>query len=307
MDADKGNGDQICSYSKCQARNSLVTDYKYGQIACCVCGTVQDDRLIDETQEWRNFGSENTSNGGTDANRCGAPSNHFDTTLSTNIMVKNKNNVLAKYSNKYFGNGNTTFLRGTKKLEEIASTMDLHNNVIEMAKENLKKVEESKKLKGRSLNAVIASILHATCKQCNNPKTIKDFIEVLQLDRKDVMRCYSSIKDILKTDNQLSNTQNVIGLVRIFSNKLNLSPKLTETAKEISEKICKIGMIEGRNPATIAASSILHACLITGYDKITKAKISTASQICENTISNAYTKVMEYRNEVLPDSLKYKK
>jgi transcription initiation factor TFIIIB Brf1 subunit/transcription initiation factor TFIIB len=66
-------------------------------------------------------------------------------------------------------------------------------------------------------------------------------------------------------------------------------------------------MIEGRNPATIAATSILHACLLTGYDKITKANISTASQICENTISNAYSKVMECRKEVEPDSLRYKK
>ena len=64
-----------CVY--CKATNSFTTDYKAGQVACSSCGTVQDERLIDDTQEWRNFGSENTGNSSTDGNRCGAPTSPY--------------------------------------------------------------------------------------------------------------------------------------------------------------------------------------------------------------------------------------
>ncbi len=41
-----------CSY--CKAKNTITCDFKTGQVACTNCGTVQEDRIIDETQDWRN-------------------------------------------------------------------------------------------------------------------------------------------------------------------------------------------------------------------------------------------------------------
>jgi len=296
-----------CHY--CKATNSFTTDFKAGQVACSGCGIVQDGRLIDDTQEWRNFGSENTGNNSTDGNRCGAPTSPYleGATLSTSISVKAKNSTLSKYSNRFFGNGNSTFMRGVKKLEEIASLLDLKTNIIERAKENLKKVEESKKLKGRSLEAVLASILFATLKQSNEPKNIKDIIQLLNLEKKDVMRCYSSIKSVLQVYNQTTVTQNIIGLVRSYCSKLNLPPKISESSKEIAEKICTIGLIDGRNPSTVATASILHAVNLFRYEKTSKGDISNVSKVNTNTITNAYNVIIQSSNELVPSFFDKKK
>ena len=296
-----------CIY--CKATNSFTTDYKAGQVACSSCGTVQDERLIDDTQEWRNFGSENTGNSSTDGNRCGAPTSPYleGATLSTSISVKTKNSTLSKYSNRFFGNGNSTFMRGVKRLEELSSILDLHTNIIDRAKDNLKKIEESKKLKGRSLEAVIASILFATCRQCKAPRNLKDIIQILNLKKNDVMRCYASIKAVLNVDNQTTVTQNTLGLVRQYCNKLGLPPNIAEASREIAEKLCTIGLIEGRNPSTVATASILHATNLYRYEKTNKKEISIVSRISETTITHAYNIIMTNSNELTPSAFNKKK
>ena len=52
--------DDICE--RCNAKNSLVLDVPNGELVCTNCGLVAQDRIIDDTYEKRNFGSENGGN-----------------------------------------------------------------------------------------------------------------------------------------------------------------------------------------------------------------------------------------------------
>ena len=61
--------DDVCP--KCKAINSFVNDVRAGEFVCTSCGLVSNERVIDDTYEKRNFGSENGGKGA--ESRIGGP------------------------------------------------------------------------------------------------------------------------------------------------------------------------------------------------------------------------------------------
>lgn len=61
----------------------------------------------------------------------------------------------------------------------------------------LKKVEDDGRLKGKSMNAKVASIIFITSRQYDQPKTIKQILSVCQVSQKELNTCYKKIKEIL--------------------------------------------------------------------------------------------------------------
>lgn len=64
---------------------SLITNRKSGTIVCESCGLVQSNSLIDESAEWRNFGSDDGDKA--DMNRVGGSINPYLSNggLETNV------------------------------------------------------------------------------------------------------------------------------------------------------------------------------------------------------------------------------
>jgi len=274
-------------------------------VACSNCGYVIDERLIDESTEWRNFGGENAAGGQNDPNRCGGPINPYlnDNDLTISISTNHHSGTLSRYKNRSLGSGNRSLIRGFKKLEELAIKLELHTNIIEKSKDSLKRVEESKKLKGRSIEAVIAAIFFYSCRQCNAPKTIKDIIQTLNLNKKEVSRCYNFIKKVLFSQNDVPIATNTTGLVLNYCNKLEVPQEIKKAAYEIAEEVCKNEIIAGRNPASVATASIYFALRLFNKDKPSKNEISEVSKTTETTILSAYSKLYEYRNNICPKFL----
>ena len=65
-------------------------------------------------------------------------------------------------------------------------------------------------------------------------------------------------------------------------------------------KLIIYGVIEGRNPKTIAACSIYIALKILNKNAITIKEISRVSEIAENTIKNAYRDIQAYLHKIIP-------
>jgi transcription initiation factor TFIIB len=292
-----------CNY--CASEFSILTDFNSGQVACSNCGVVLDDRVIDESSEWRNFQGENIVGGNSDPNRVGGPINPYlnDNDLTTNIATNHHSGTLSRYKNRSLGSGNRSLIRGFRKLEDLAFKLDLHTSIIEKSKDTLKKIEESKKLKGRSIDAVLAAIFFYSCRQCNAPKTIKDIIHTLNLNKKEVSRCYNFIKKSIFSNNDLPISNNTTGLVTNYCNKLEMPNSIKKAALDIAETVCKLEIIAGRNPSSVATSSILFAIKLLDCTKIGKTEIAEVSKTTENTISSAFNKLLEYKQDICPKYL----
>ena len=205
-------------------------------------------------------------------------------------------------------NGNTinVLQKIFKRADELSQKMNLDHLINDKMKELLIKVENEKKLKGRSLDYIIASVIYVACRNGGIPRPLAEIAKSLDLDKKAVSKCFNSIKNIIidNTDNQIS--QNVAGLVGSYCNKMELPVNVKDVAVEISDLICKKEVIAGRNPSTIAAVCILIASKLTKFDK-NKKDIAEKTTTTENTISNAYQELLKYKEHIIPENLKDKK
>ena len=81
--------------------------------------------------------------------------------------------------------------------------------------------------------------------------------------------------------------------------------ELKKLSDEIGKKINENEILTGRNPKTIAATTILTADEILKLG-IGKKIISEIIKTTENTISSAYTELMKYKDYVIPEKYKVK-
>lgn len=86
----------------------------------------------------------------------------------------------------------------------------------------------------------------------------------------------------------------------VFSGKLNLNIQTKNLAIDISDNIQELGIIEGRNPKTIAACAIYIAVKLLNIQNITLKDISRISEIADNTIKNAYRDIYTYFSKIIP-------
>ena len=138
-------------------------------------------------------------------------------------------------------NGNTinVLQKIFKRADELSQKMNLDHLINDKMKELLIKVDNEKKLKGRSLDYIIASVIYVACRNGGIPRPLAEIAKSLDLDKKAVSKCFNSIKNIIidNTDNQIS--QNVAGLVGSYCNKMDLPVNVKDVAVEISDLICK--------------------------------------------------------------------
>ena len=301
-----------CKY--CKAQNSIITDFSAGQVVCSSCGAVLEDRIIDETYEGRNFGSENQGSGGKDQTRVGSPINAYAEEFNAGVSIATKKNgtPLSNIRMRSSGSSNNSLQRIFKKADELAQKLDLKQIIVNKAKDLLALVEKQKKLKGRSLDCIIASVIYVACRLKNVPRPLPEIAKNLGLEKKTVNKCFNSIKHIIIENNDNQIAQNVSGLVNSYCNKLEEKlekqekrKSLKKHAMEISEMICNKEVIAGRNPSTIAAVSILIASRLLELT-LSKKDIADTTTTTENTISNAYQDLLKYREHIIPDRLKDK-
>ena len=304
-----------CKY--CNAQNSIITDFSAGQVVCSSCGAVLEDRIIDETYEGRNFGSENQGSGGKDQTRVGVPINAYTEEFNAGVSIATKKNgtPLSNIRMRSSGSSNNSLQRIFKKADELAQKLDLKLSIVDKAKDLLALVEKQKKLKGRSLDCIIASVIYVACRLWNVPRPLPEIAKNLGLEKKTVNKCFNSIKHIIIENNDNQIAQNVSGLVNSYCNKLQEKLEklekpekrnsLKKDAIEISEMICNKEVIAGRNPSTIAAVSILIASRLLELP-LSKKEIADTTTTTENTISNAYQDLLKYREHIIPDRLKDK-
>lgn len=289
----------------CNSENTIVCDFTYGQIACTNCGVVVDDRIIDETSEWRNFSSENTGNGSTDHNRVGGPLNPYldEVTLSTKIHTKNNKGPLAKFKHRAFESGNRSIQRGLDKIEELAIKLDLLMAIVEKSKDVYKNVIDNKKLKGRSLEGISAAILYHVCRQNNANRSLQDIVSKLKLEKKEFVRCFKSIEPLISSEYDRGNIENTVGLTHVYCNKLDIDIKIRTAAEEITKEVCEKEYLAGRNPSTVAGACIMFTLNLFN-EQYERKDLSKVSQIGESTIQNAYQIIKNNKEDITPQLYK---
>lgn len=284
----------------CRSSEHIVNDYREGIVVCRACGLVQEYRIIDDTYERRNFAKDSSSRGGDDDKRIGGANNHLleGYGLGTVISAGSAKESQLSYFNIRASNTGTdrALSRGYSTIDDLCRTLNLNDAVAEYAKEIFKSIEEQKKLRGRSHDAIISAIVFIACKRKNNPRSIREISSISNARKKEVTKCFSLIKKLMPAP---SATNSAVDYASLFAVKLKFSETLRRASKDVAERAIHMGIVTGKNPMTVASASIYMVGMLTKDYCKTYREVSDVSHMKDVTIRNCYKEMYNYRRDLI--------
>ena len=280
-----------CPY--CNASNCIETDPKEGQITCSACGVILEERIIDETNELRNFGGDGQGSGGKDLNRVGGPTSEYNDSQKTLVI-----NIRGqKWSNRTINTSGSNMSKYYSLVDTLADQLNLKDNIRENTRELISGISSKKKFKGSSLEYTVASVIFAACQINMIPMTLAELASKLELDKKKLIKSVKIVKPSIMEISQYSINlkNNLINLVDKRCASLSLDTVISEKARKIVTIISDKEILSGKQPNTISAASIYLACQITGNGK-SKQEITEENKISESTVNNSLNILKEYKD-----------
>jgi len=282
--------------SECGGINLIMNKDK-GEVICRDCGLVIEEKMIDFSQEWREFDHDE----GDKKRRTGSPMTYtkFDRGLGTDVGQRGDVYQLqSKERNKYFRlrkwqhRISTAIERNLKlalaELKRVASYLKLPGSVEEEAARIYTMAVQRGLVRGRSMESVVAGALYAACRRHEIPRTLDELSEASGIDKKEIGRTYRFITRELGIRILPSNP---IDYIPRFASALKLNADTQTKAVEILEKAQKIELTSGRGPTGIAAASLYVAALINN-EKRTQREVADIAGVTEVTIRNRYKELL---------------
>jgi len=284
----------------CASKNIFKNSEK-GETVCRDCGLVIEDRMIDFSQEWRDFEDD----AGASKRRTGAPSSQtsYDQGLGTEIGTTSDYYKLGgKDKDKFFRlrkwqyRISTAIERNLKvalaELKRVSSFLKLPKQVEEEAARIYRLAVQRGLVRGRSMESVVAGALYAACRRHEVPRTLDEMGEASGIEKKEIGRTYRFITRELEISIKPSNPSDYIPR---FASALKLSPETQSKSVEILDMARDVELTSGRGPTGIAAAALYVASLIHG-EKRTQREVADVAGVTEVTIRNRYKELIKKLN-----------
>jgi len=283
---------------ECGSRH-FYEDEVRGELICAKCGLVVEESMIDTTQDWRAFDSEQLSR----RSRTGAPltSRRHDKGLSTEIGkgVTELFKVPAKERSRFFRlrkwqkrlltskDRNLSFALG--ELERIVSYLGLPKTLHEEAAELYEKALERGLVRGRSIEAIIAAIVYSLAREYKTPRTLSEIAQASGISKRELGRTYRYIARKLNLRILPATPDSYIPR---FASMLGLKDSTQVLAVKILKKAMKKDVISGKGPCGCAAAAIYIASVLNNERK-TQREIADVVGVTEVTIRNRYKEIAQ--------------
>jgi transcription initiation factor TFIIB len=289
--------DMVKKCPECGGIN-LFWNREKGEIICRDCGLVIEDKMIDFTQEWREFDSDESEA----KRRTGAPMTftQYDQGLGTEVGQKSDLFKLDSADrNKFFrlrkwqSRISTAIERNLKlalaELKRVSSFLKLPKSVEEEAARIYTLAVQRGLVRGRSMESVVAGALYAACRRHEVPRTLDELSEASGIEKKEIGRTYRFVTRELGLTILPSNP---VDYIARFASALKLSAETQSKAIEILEKAQKIELTSGRGPTGIASAALYVSALIHG-EKRTQREVADVAGVTEVTIRNRYKELLD--------------
>ena len=150
----------------CGGINSLIKDYNSNLIKCNNCEATIKENDNDEINEFQKYFASNDK------------TIEYMNTLEEDNTIPQK---IHKSKNQNKKDSNPIETKMNNKIEEISKKMDLSESIKEKVKDLTKKVLDSKKIKFKLLESVIASVIFVVCRNGEEPKTMQEISTQLDI------------------------------------------------------------------------------------------------------------------------------
>ncbi|TGZ83262.1 cyclin-like protein [Ascodesmis nigricans] len=301
---------------------NLVEEFSSGDMVCGSCGLVLGDRIVDTRSEWRTFSNDDQNND--DPSRVGDAANPFlnGSQLETSISYTpgGAGRDLHRAQNKSTHNKDTKLLLAAyKEIGAFCDSMHLQKVVTDSAKQLFKRVDDSKKFKGKPQEAIIAGCIFIACRQEHVPRTFREICALTNVPKKEIGRVFKLLEKFFSEQQQKEEEEATAAgkipaagagyksttstkahdLMIRFCNSLGLSQQAIMAAQELADITAQHGTLAGRSPISGAAACIYMISHLMGQPKTPK-EISMVAGVSDGTIRNAYKHLYNDRETLIP-------
>ncbi|NDB88613.1 MAG: transcription initiation factor IIB [Thaumarchaeota archaeon] len=271
----------------------VLTDGSTGERFCQKCGNVIVESIDDSRQERRSFTTDSINN-----SRTGTPNllAIHDRGLATVIggtkdstgkpisstMRQDMRRLKIWDSRSQSDNAGRNMRIAFIELGKLRDKLTLPDTVIEKAAYIYRKAAKKGLIRGRSTPNVLAASAYAACRDTGTPRTLVDFSDALNIQKKAVSASYRMLLKELNMKMPIMDSMNCISQI---ASKLGIDEKVKRYAYDILREANRKEETAGKGPMGLAAASLYMACI--KYDlKISQRQISIASGVTEVTIRN---------------------
>ena len=292
----------ICS--QCGSIQVIIDPYNGEQI-CSKCGLVLMKNGVDRGAEWQHYkyaekirrkrseriGSYALGDMGLSTVLKGSKDirgRKLDKqTLQTFFRLRKRDNI-----SKMDENNNRNLSVAIAQLDRMCYELHLSYKIKENAALHYRKALKMDLIRGRSIDAVVAACIYASCREFNIPRSIKTVSIASKRDYLEVAKTYRIILNLLNLKMPIDKPEKYIpGIV----SSLGVNQVIEKKAQKIVQKADDLNVLVGKNPRSIAAAAVYMACLDEKM-VFNQGRICEASDISEVTLRK---RVKEFRDKLI--------
>lgn len=275
--------------------SSIITDAESGEVICIICGTVISDKAVGP--EWRTF-----TKGEQCSSRVGIPISlaKHDQGLSTIIGRYNRDftgqiiidssirSIIERirtldYRTQTMDSRARSRIGAFHQLDRLKQKLVLPDSVVEKAAYIYRKVQQKKIVRGRTINGAMAACVYIACREFGIPRTFDEVARTTNITRKELSNAYIAI--VLGLDLRIPLIDPIKCLVKL-ANKTHVDEKVTRYAIGYLKQIIDNNISAGKDPMSIAATTLYLACLHYGDESKTQRYFAESAGISDVTIRN---------------------
>jgi transcription initiation factor TFIIB len=317
---DNNNDLPLCSI--CNNDFKTVSDPESGEIICNICGIVLSDEEKKLSlhprvhEEMAAISQTNTTNTNTNLqfNENNSNNNNnnilFNIESSTTIGKSNVDAVGKRISSdmqnkidklrileqrtRYTNSKDRNLKYAFTILNNVKHKLGLSNTIVEKSFYLYRKASSLGLVKGRTTEGILSAAIYLTCKELGTPKTLKEISDITNVKIKSISK-YSRLLIFELDLKPIPVIDPIKGIVKI-ANNLNLEEKTKRKAINIMKEVMKKEIHVGKNPLSIAASTIYAACKTREENDKTQLEIANSSGISAVVVRDRYNDIVDKVN-----------
>lgn len=296
----------------------VIDDPAGGTTVCASCGLVLEDHVVDTRSEWRNFSSDDGKD--VDPSRVGDAANPLLNGDQLATRVAAGGNQISRDLQRAQGrsSGEKTakgLLEAYDKIGSLSEAMHVQKAVVDTAKHIYKVIDDARAFKGKSQDAIVASVIFIACRREGVPRSFREVMDMTRVPKKEIGRTFKAVEKFL-LESQKKNVISTNGLIisnedykttesgkapdmcRRFCSQLKLPQRISFVAEEVSRRMSEQGSLAGRSPLSIAAVCIYMVSAAMD-DARTAKRTGEVCGVSDGTIRTAYKGIYPFREQLI--------
>lgn len=226
------------------------------------------------------------------------PSSAVDSVQITGTR-KETQSMQKHHMNRYDGH-ERNLAEGNQKIKQVVRSVNLdHDDVKKKAHEFLRKIEDQKVLRGKSLDVKVACVVFAAASATKKRRKLSQILQYLNTSEREVNRSFKKCKDLFKF--QATQPSQIVYATCL---NLELNPEIITAARTTAENFKNFALCEGKRPTTIAGVSIFMVIKQSRRYKQDQWKllerIAKEVDISSETIKETYHQVQKMKESLIP-------